>query len=72
MPCSGQLNIVADGLKWTVPEDLEVNVGLTHDIFHAVKADMSEIAQLREWFKGKPIFAEVIDAILELDQGVSL
>ena len=30
------------------------------------------MAALRDRFKDKPIFAEVIDAMLELDQGVSL
>ena len=35
-------------------------------------ADAPEITQLREWFKDEPIFAEVIDTIMELDQGASL
>ena len=83
----GRLNVVADGIsraaegtenedgdgsEWTVSEDWEANMGLTHDIFHTSDASMPEIAKLRERFKNEPIFAEVIDAILELDQGVSL
>ena len=83
----GKLNVVADGLsrasegtenegedgsEWTVSEDWESNVGLTHDIFHTTDATTPEIAKLRERFKGEPIFAEVIDAILELDQGTNL
>ena len=83
----GRLNVVADGLsragegtekgdgdgsEWTVSEDWETNVGLTHDVFHVTDASTPEVAKLRERFKDEPIFAEVIDAILELDQGVSL
>jgi transposase InsO family protein len=83
----GRLNVVADGLSrageglehdegdgssWTVSEDWEANTGLTHDIFQLTDASTPEIAELRERFKDEPIFAEVIDAILELDQGVNL
>jgi hypothetical protein len=83
----GRLNVVADGLsrasegtdhdegdgsEWTVSEDWESNKGLTHDIFQLTDTSTPEIAKLRERFKDEPIFAEVIDAILELDQGVNL
>ena len=83
----GRLNVVADGLsranertmnehgdgsEWTVSEDWESNVGLTHDIFHTMDANTPIIAKLRERFKEEPIFAEVIDAILELDQSTNL
>ena len=83
----GHLNVVADGLSqaseglehkeedgssWTVSEDWEANTGLTHDIFQLTDASTPELAELRERFKNEPIFAEVIDAILELDQGTSL
>jgi hypothetical protein len=83
----GRLNVVADGLSranegteheegdgstWTVSEDWEANTGLTHDIFYLTDASTPEIATLREHFKNEPILAEVIDTILELDQGVSL
>ncbi|KIM37847.1 hypothetical protein M413DRAFT_55916, partial [Hebeloma cylindrosporum] len=61
-----------DGSEWTVSEDWEASTGLTHDIFHTENACTSEMAELRERFKGEPIFAEVIDALLELDQGKSL
>ena len=82
----GRLNVVADGLsrahegttneeddgsEWTVSEDRESRVGLTHDIFH-ITDTTPEVATLRERFKNEPIFAEVIDAILEMDQGSSL
>ena len=83
----GRLNVVADGLsranegankdnnngsEWTVSEDWETNTGLTHDIFQTTNANTPEVANLREHFKDKPIFTEVIDAILELDQGTNL
>jgi hypothetical protein len=83
----GCLNVVADGLsrasegtsnkegdgsEWSVSEDWEATKGLTHNIFHATDASNLEMARLRERFKNEPIFAEVIDALLELDQGRSL
>jgi RNase H-like domain found in reverse transcriptase len=83
----GRLNVVADGLSranegtehddadgssWTVSEDWETNTGLTHDLFQLTDASAPEISSLRERFKNEPIFTEVIDAILELDQGTSL
>ena len=83
----GRLNVVADGLsrasegtdhekedgsEWTVSEDWEGNKGLTHDIFQLTNPSTPEVAKLRERFKDEPIFAEVIDAILELDHGVNL
>lgn len=83
----GKVNVVADGLsranegtdneegdgsEWTVSEDWETNMGLTHDVFHTADASAPEVALLRDRFKDEPIFAEVIDAMLELDQGVSL
>ena len=57
----GRLNVVADGLsrasegteneqgdgsEWTVSEDWETNVGLTHDIFHTADASTPAIAKL--------------------------
>ena len=83
----GRLNVVADGLsranegsehekgdgsEWTVSEDWEADTGLTHDIFHLSTAQTPEMAKLRERFKDEPIFAEVIDAILEMDQDTNL
>ena len=83
----GKLNVVADGLSranegtakgegdgssWTVSEDWETNTGLTQDIFHLSNTETPEIAKLRDRFKDELIFAEVIDAILEIDQGTNL
>jgi hypothetical protein len=55
-----------------VSKDWETNAGLTHNVFHITKAGTPEITKLRDRFKDKPIFAEVIDAIMEMDQGTSL
>ena len=68
----GTENEEKDGSEWTVSEDWETNTGLTYDIFYTTEATTQEIAELRERFKDEPIFSEVIDAILELDQGTSL
>ena len=55
-----------------VSEDWEANVGLAHDVFHLTDVRSPEISQLKDQFKDEPIFAEVIDAILEMDQGTNL
>jgi hypothetical protein len=68
----GTTNKEGDGSEWTVSEDWESRVGLTHDIFQITESTSPEVATLRNRFKDEPIFAEVIDAILEMDQGTSL
>ena len=80
----GRINVVADGLsraneglpneqgdgsQWTVSEDWEATTGLTHDIFLITDPTNPEVSQLREHFENEPIFLEVIEAILNLDQG---
>ena len=82
----GRVNVVADGLsraneglpnedgdgsEWTVSEDWESTTGLTHDIFYTTDPSTPEVTQLRERFKDESIFLEVIDALLDLDQGKS-
>lgn len=83
----GRVNLVADGLsraneglpneegdgsQWTVSEDWETAAGLTHDIFLITDPTTPEVIELRERFKGEPIFLEVIEALLDLDQGKSI
>ena len=83
----GCINVVADGLsraakgtpqeegdgsKWTVSEDWEETAGLTHDLFHVAGACSEEMSMLREQFQNVPMLLEVIDALLELNQGTSL
>jgi len=78
----GKINVVADGLsraregtgkedgdssKWTVCEDWEAVMGLTHDIFQV--ATMGHTAELHHHFAEELIFLEVIESLLELDQG---
>ena len=83
----GRFNAVADGLsrkfmnmpledgdghEWTVSEDW---VGLAHDVFGVVEEDRMEQgvgAALRARFVEEKVFVEVIDALLELDHGMSL
>jgi hypothetical protein len=80
----GRINVVADGLsraneglpnedgdgsQWTVSEDWEAAVGLTHDVFYTTDPTTPEVVQLRDRFKDEPIFLEVIDALLDLDHG---
>lgn len=57
--------MVASGL-WTVCEDWEAMTGLTHDIFQM--ATMGNTTELHCWFAKEPIFLEVIESLLELDQ----
>ena len=83
----GRINVVADGLsraaegtpreegdssEWTVSEDWEAAAGLTHNLFHVADKDSEEVTKLRERFKDVPMLLEVVDALLELDQGTSL
>jgi len=68
----GTPNEKDDGSEWTVSEDWESSKGLTHDVFHTSNTNTAEMTRLRERFRDEPIFAEVVDAMLELDQGTSL
>ena len=79
----GCINVVADGLsracegtphkedgsQWTVSEDWETTAGLTHDIFLLTDPTLPSVSSLREHFKNEPIFLEVVEALLQLDQG---
>ena len=58
-----------DGSHWTVSEDWEASTGLTHDIFLITDPSSPEATNLREHFKDEPLFLEVVEALLELDQG---
>lgn len=61
-----------DSSEWTVSKDSKVTTGLTHDLFHVTDANSEEVMALRKRSKDVPMFLEVIDALLKLDQGVSL
>ena len=58
-----------NGSNWTVSEDWETTTGLKHDIFYITSPSDPQAIQLRECFKEEPIFLEVVDALLEIDQG---
>ena len=84
----GRLNVVADGLsrkfvntptepgdghEWTVSEDWEARTKLANDILNVQVAQSETIySALRTRFKDENVFLEIIDSILELDQGTSL
>ncbi|KJA12580.1 hypothetical protein HYPSUDRAFT_107971, partial [Hypholoma sublateritium FD-334 SS-4] len=68
-----------DGHEWTVSEDWEFRTGLTNDIMHVSTEETTMqtrlepgLMALRERFKSEAVFREVIDALLEIDQGTSL
>lgn len=48
------------------------STGLKHDIFLLTDPTDPVVTQLRERFKEEPIFLEVIEALLDLDQGKSV
>ena len=81
----GKINVVADGIswkwegllrqmgdssEWTVCEDWEAMAGLINDVLHV--APDSETEALKERFKDKPIFKEVLNAILAINSDCSV
>ncbi|KZP24425.1 hypothetical protein FIBSPDRAFT_668643, partial [Athelia psychrophila] len=63
-----------DGHKPEVNPDWEAEAGIVNDLFTVEEEDsvfsvegMTEYTELRMWFADEPIFAEVIDAFLNLD-----
>ena len=56
-----------DGHEWSVDPSWTANAGLAYDIWSAEVDD--SISQLRTRFSKEPIFAEVIDAMYNLDHG---
>ena len=84
----GRLNVVADGLsrkfvnttkeqgdghEWTVSEDWEARTHLANDILVISTTHPEPMhTALRARFANEKVFLEVIDSILELDQGSSL
>lgn len=79
----GHLNVVADGLsrqwdnmewapthnngsEWSVSLDPESCIGLVNDVFTTEKIT-GDLQQLHSHFTNKPLYLEVIDAILNID-----
>lgn len=56
-----------DGHEWSVDPSWTANAGLANNIWSAEVDD--SISQLRTRFSKEPIFAEVIDAMYNLDHG---
>jgi len=84
----GRLNVIADGLSrqwdnmertdntddgsnWSVNPDPEAVTGMINDVFSLDKIDQVQ-QKLREWFTNKPLYTEVIDAILNIDIATSI
>jgi hypothetical protein len=67
---------LGDGHEWTVSEDWEAHTGLANDILNVnqthTESESTAYSALRERFANESVFLEVIDSILELDQGRSL
>ena len=62
-----------DGHKWTVSEDWEARTRLANDVLIAqITQPESTYSALRTCFADENVFLEVIDSILELDQGKSI
>jgi hypothetical protein len=59
-----------DGSKWTISPDIDETIGVAQDLFQ-VEVSL-EAATLKEWFTNKPLFLDVINALLELDHGMKL
>ncbi|KZP25626.1 hypothetical protein FIBSPDRAFT_664054, partial [Athelia psychrophila] len=59
-----------DGHEVDVSPDWEAEAGIVNDMFGVFSvANLSEYGELRARFANEPIFAEVIDAFLNLDTG---
>jgi len=53
--------IPGDGSKWTVTLDWEEVTGLVHDLYQV--AELPDLTVLKEWFKGEPLYLNVLDVI---------
>lgn len=60
----GTAKIPGDGSEWTVTPDWEEVTGLVHDLYHV--AELPELTALKKKFEGKPLYLDVIDAIVGL------
>ncbi|KAH7918394.1 hypothetical protein BV22DRAFT_979774, partial [Leucogyrophana mollusca] len=60
-----------DGSEWTVSEDWETRTGLINDVLHVgIEGDTAR--NLKERFVKEPLFLEVVDALLNMDQERSI
>jgi hypothetical protein len=81
----GKINVVADGIsqkweglprqvgdgsEWTVCEDWEEATGLVNDILHV--APSNDMTRLKERFKDEPVFTEVLDVLLAINNSSSV
>jgi hypothetical protein len=59
-----------DGSEWSVSPDVHKTARLVNDIFQLEISDQQ--TALRNRFQNEPVFTQVIDALLELDQGIRI
>jgi hypothetical protein len=59
-----------DGSEWMVSPDIDEVTGIIQDLFQVEVSP--ETTALKERFVDEPLFLEVINALLELDQGTKL
>jgi hypothetical protein len=62
-----------DGSEWTVSEDWETHMGLINDLLQiSTNIENSTALELLQRFKNEPVFLEVIQAMLQIDQGTTV
>jgi hypothetical protein len=66
-----QPHIDGDGSSWSVAPDWEHARGLEYDLFSVTDANSSVHRDLRQRFEDEPVFIEVVDAILGLNDTTS-
>jgi hypothetical protein len=59
-----------DGSEWSISPDLDNTTGVVHDMLQVEISD--EHAALRNRFNSEPLFSQVIDALLEMDDGTCI
>ena len=67
-------NGALDGSEWTVNEDWESNTGIVNDLLclSTLTTDHGETSQLLQRFANEPVFKEVIEAMLQIDQNTDV
>ena len=62
-----QPHIDGDGSSWSVAPDWEHARGLEYDLFSVTDANSNVHRDLRQCFEDEPVFIEVVDAILGIN-----
>ncbi|THU82999.1 hypothetical protein K435DRAFT_690355, partial [Dendrothele bispora CBS 962.96] len=59
-----------DGSEWTVSQDWDSRLGLAQDILQVSVSE--EVNDMRQRFKEEPVYLEVIDLLMKVDEGKTL